>query len=415
MAKNGLWTKDFSLITAATVLTAIGGEAMTLPVSLLVFDETKSTLLAAVIMVCGVLPDIFLPILIAPIIDNGSKKNWIVRLDILMGILFAATGLYVLNHSFNYWLYVVFTLIIGTISVFYRLSYTAWYPDLIPEGLEQQGYAVSGTIYPTVTIVMAPVAAFLYKSIPMGSIFLIVASLTVFAVITEVLITDTKAKNQEKYGFAQYKKDMAEGFEFIKKEKGIRNIYSYISITSGTSGGVSVMTQAFFQTQPYLTVTMLGFLTSGETIGRVIGGLLQYRMNVPAKKRYALTKFVYTFYDAMDAALLWMPYPMMLANRFLCGVLGATSANIRHTAVQSYLPQAIRARINGFFDAIFAVGAVAFQMLAGFLGQYFPYRFVGLGLGLLTLLSMILLIWIPSGENRPVYEATRLKTAGVQE
>lgn len=37
-----LWTKNFSCITIATVLSAIGGEAMNLPISLLVFDETKS-------------------------------------------------------------------------------------------------------------------------------------------------------------------------------------------------------------------------------------------------------------------------------------------------------------------------------------------------------------------------------------
>ena len=38
-----LWTKDFSCITPATVLSAIGGEAMNLPISLLVFDKTQST------------------------------------------------------------------------------------------------------------------------------------------------------------------------------------------------------------------------------------------------------------------------------------------------------------------------------------------------------------------------------------
>ncbi|HWT76550.1 MAG TPA: hypothetical protein VN258_17775 [Mobilitalea sp.] len=67
----------------ATVLSAIGGEAMNLPISLLVFDETKSTFLSALIMICGMLPDILLPIFIAPIIDKGTKKKWIVGLDIL--------------------------------------------------------------------------------------------------------------------------------------------------------------------------------------------------------------------------------------------------------------------------------------------------------------------------------------------
>lgn len=46
-----------------------------------------------------------------------------------------------------------------------------------------------------------------------------------------------------------------------------------MSITNGASHGVDVIVQAYFQTQPYLTVTMLGFLKSAEMIGRVLGGV----------------------------------------------------------------------------------------------------------------------------------------------
>ena len=49
-----LWTKDFTSITIATILTAVGGEAMNLPISLLVFDETGSTFLSALVLICGV-------------------------------------------------------------------------------------------------------------------------------------------------------------------------------------------------------------------------------------------------------------------------------------------------------------------------------------------------------------------------
>ena len=97
-----LWTKDFSCITAATVLSAIGGEAMNLPISLLVFDKTQSTLLSAVILVCGMLPDMILPILIAPLIDKGGKKKWIVGLDILLACIYGAMGLWITGHAFSY-------------------------------------------------------------------------------------------------------------------------------------------------------------------------------------------------------------------------------------------------------------------------------------------------------------------------
>lgn len=415
MHKNKLWTKNFTLITFSTILSAIGGEAMNLPVSLLVFEKTQSTFLAAIIMVCGMLPDVILPILIAPIIDKGSKKKWIVGLDVAMAVIFVFMGIYILRYPFSYGLYIIFTLVVGTLSVFFRLSYSAWYPDLIPIGMEQKGYAVSGTIYPTITIVMAPVATFLYETVSLGYIFMGVAVLTLIAVIAEANISETISKVHESYSFKKYINDITEGFVFLKNEKGIRNIYTYMSITNGVSHGISVITQAYFQTQLWLTVTMLGFLRSSETLGRVIGGVLQYKKEIPVNKRFSLTKFVYAFYDLMDSVLLFMPYPLMLISRFLCGALGTTSATIRETAVQSYLPQEIRARINALFNVIFALGGIAFQLIAGYLGQILPYRLVAFILAMCTFLSMIIFIYLRPEDNRRVYEATRDKAAGMEE
>lgn len=163
MKKNTLWTRDFTAITLSTILTAIGGEAMNLPISLLVFDETGSTMLSALIMVCGVLPDVLFSMLAAPVIDKGGKKKWIITLDALNMLVYFAMGFYISRHAFHYGLYVLFTLAVGTISVFYRLAYSAWYPNLIPVGMEQKGYAVSNTVYPLITIAMSPAATFLYE------------------------------------------------------------------------------------------------------------------------------------------------------------------------------------------------------------------------------------------------------------
>lgn len=405
--QKGLWTKDFTCITTATILSAIGGEAMNLPVSLLVFEETQSTLLAALIMVCGMLPDTLLPILIAPFIDQGGKKKWIVGMDLLLAVIYAGMGFWVLKHDFSYALYLIFILAVGTISVFYRLAYSAWYPDLIPEGMEQKGYAVSSTLYPLITIIMAPAAAFLYERVQMGHLFLLVTALTVTSVVVESCIHEVPKSAQESYSFAQYRSDIREGFSYLKKEKGIRNIYTYMSITNGVTYGVDVIVQAYYQTQPWLSVTMLGFLKSAEMIGRVVGGAFQYTKEIPVKKRYAFTKFVYLFYDTMDTVLLFLPYPLMLLSRFLCGGLGISSATIRETAVQCYLEPQMRARVNAFFNVAVSIGGVAFQLLAGMLGQLLPYRIAAMLLGLTTFASVFVLIILPAADNRPVYEAVR--------
>ena len=407
MKKETLWTKNFTYITFASVLSIIGGEVMNLPLSLLVFEKTQSTMLSAIIMICGMLPDVLLSVIVAPFIDKGKKKQWVVGLDTLMMLIYIIMGTWITNHEFQYMVYVVLSLVLGTISVFYRLAYGAWYPSLIPIGFEQKGYAISATIYPLITIVMAPVATFLYETVTMSTLFYLVAVILMISLLIESQIEENRKVEKQVYTLKQYKEDVKEGFDYLKKEKGITNIYTYMAVSNGTYEGSNIALQAYFQTNPMLTVTMLGFLRSAEMIGRVLSGIFQYRFEIPAKKRFGLTKFVYITYQLADMILLFTPYSAMIVNRFICGGLGNTSATVRETAVQSYLPDNMRARVNAVFNAVFSVGGILFQVLAGILGEVLPYRTVIIIMGTIGLAAIWIFIARPDEENRKVYEAVR--------
>ena len=410
MKRENVWSKDFTLITIGTIISAIAGQTINLPMSLMVFDETGSTLLSAFLFIAGMIPSVILPILIAPFIDRYPKKKIIVGLDYLMGLLFLLIAYIVNITGFQYSLYLLFSLITGFISTIYHLTYQAWFPDLIPVGFEQQGYAVSSSIYPTVMIVMSPVAAYLYKTFSISILFIIIGILTILAATFEVFIANIhNGQKDGKLDFKQYKADILGGFSFLKEEKGIRNIYTYMSITNGTATGLHLMVQAYFQTVSFLTVTMLAFLKSAETVGRIIGGAVQYKVDVPPKKRYGITKFVYIFYETMDIILLFIPYPFMIVNRFLCGVLGMTSATLRETSVQSYLPSNMRAKVNAVFNVFMASSIILFQILTGFLGDMIGYRKTAVILAGISLISIFNFIIVPSAENSKVYEATRAK------
>jgi DHA3 family macrolide efflux protein-like MFS transporter len=378
--------------------------------SLMVFDETGSTLLSAFLFIAGMIPSVILPILIAPFIDRYPKKNIIVGLDYLMGVLFLLIAYVVSVTGFKYSLYLSFSLITGIINTIYRLTYQAWFPDLIPVGFEQQGYAVSSSIYPTVMVIMSPIAAYLYKTFSISTLFVIIGILTILAATFEVFITNIhNHQTDSEFDLEQYKVDIVGGFSFLKEEKGIRNIYTYMSITNGAANGLYLMVQAYFQTASFLTVTMFAFLRSAETVGRIIGGAVQYKVDVPPQKRYGITRFVYVFYETMDIILLFIPYPFMILNRFLCGFLGMTSATLRETSVQSYLPSNMRAKVNAVFNVLMALSIILFQIIAGFLGDRIGYRMVVVILSGISLLAIFIFIVIPSDENRKVYEATRAR------
>ena len=410
MQRKNVWSKDFSLITVGTVISAIAGQAISLPFSLLVFDETKSALLSAVMFISSVLPNFILPLFIAPLIDRGNKKKIIVTLDYLTGVLYLLVAAIYYRTGFNYQLLIVFSFVAGVIGSIYQLAYSAWYPDLIPAGFEQQGFAVSSSIYPTVIMIVSPIAAWLYEiQLPVHYLLAAIALLTLTAATFELFIRNLGFKKAEKStNLREYVADCKAGFVFLRQEKGLRNIYTYMAITGGVSMGVGLMIQAYFQTVSFLTVAMLGFLRSAETLGRMLGGLVQYKFNIKPEKRYGITKFVYFSYGILDIVLLYTPYPLMVVNRFLCGVLGMTSYTLREASVQSYLPRDMRARVNAIFSVITSLALVVFQLGTGYVGDMFGFRRTAVSFTFLSLAAAIVLIAIPSAVNRKVYEATRV-------
>lgn len=59
-------------------------------------------------------------------------------------------------------------------------------------------------------------------------------------------------------------------------------------------------------------------------------------------------------------------YPLMLVNRAICGFLGSNSAILRSSAVQRYIPEKLRSRVNALSSVLLTTGASVFSLLMGF-------------------------------------------------
>ena len=410
--KPTLWTRNFTIITLGTLISAIGGVAMQLALTLVVFDETESTLLSGLFAAASMLPGMTLPVLMAPLIDRCNRKRMIVSLDYINAVLYILIFLYCRAFGFRYGAYVLFSFIAGSIGSVYSITYSSWYPDLIPAGFEQKGYSVSSFIYPITTTLVTPLAAIAYSRWGVEYIILTEGILLAVAATFESFITwqHTPAERKQeslRERAGAYFHDMTESFRYLKQEKGIRNIYTYMTITNASGNGMHLMTMTHFQTSDILTTTMFSLLTSAETIGRAVGAVVHYLFKIPRNRRYWLTVRVYMLYEICDGALLFLAYPVMLVLKFLCGFLGINTATLREAATQSYLPQDMRARINGLFQVLISIGMVLVQLLVGALGEIFPYRYVSLGFATVAFTCILIFIVRNKEDVRKIYEYER--------
>ena len=398
MKKETLWTRNYSLLNLATIFGAAGGIAGNYAMSFLIYDETGSTLAAAISVALQVVPHFILPLVIAPWMDRYPRKPFLVVGDTIGGLLYAAAGIYLLNFDFSYLTYLLFSLVIACIGALDSLAYNSIFPAVIPEGFEEKGYAVSGMLYPFMNVLVMPIAAILLDTIGVARILIMQGIFAVVASILESRIQINEEVNIPKTdsGLRQWWTDFCDGFRYLKGERGLMGLFTYRAVSNGAAIGYGPVLVAFFRSAPGMSPLLYSFFSVAEFLGRTIGGIYQYNVKIPKKKRFAITFLIYQIYDIMDAVLLWIPYPLMLINRCICGFLGTNSLTLRETAVQGYLPERYRARVIAFQDAyISAVGSII-ALLIGVLGEFADYRLTVT----VTACVCILACWISIFGNR---------------
>lgn len=401
-----LWTRNFRLVILASAMGTLGSIVGGFALAFLVFDETGSTLASALIVAIQLVPYLLLPILIAPLMDRLPRKAFLVAGDVANAILLAGMGIWLLFFEFSYVGYLAVSLLLSCLGATDELAFTSIYPELIPKGAEQKGYAVSSMLYPVLKVIMTPLAAVLLDAIGVAWILIAQSILSLAAAITESFIHAEKTKQERNmpYSLRAWGEDILEAVRYLKKERGLRSIFGYMAVTNGVSDGFSPILVAFFRTFPGFTAAMYSAFSVVEFVGRTIGSAMQYKVKIPAKKKFGFTFFVYQFYEAMDMGLLWLPYPFMLINRGICGFLGSNSAILRNAAVQRYIPEKLRSRVNAFNGVLLTIGSSIFSLLMGSLGELLDYRLcVTIG-GAVAMLACWLLIWCRRGNVRKVYE-----------
>ncbi len=401
-----LWTRDFTLITLATVLGAAGAIAGDFALSFYVFDETGSTLASALVIAIQLVPHVFVPLAVSPFMDRLPRKAFLVAGDIACGVAYAALGVWLAFAGFSYVGYLAISLVLACLGAIDELAWTSVYPEVIPLGAEQKGYAISGMLYTTLAIVMTPFAAVLLDTIGVPRLLIAQGALAIAAALIENLVhvEEHERVESEQEGFARWLADVRETVTWLKNERGMRGIFGYMAVSNGLYTGFSPILIAFFRTTPGLSAAMYAFYSVAEFVGRTIGSTIQYKVKVPRERRFGVCFAVYVIYDIMDACLLWLPYPLMLANRAVVGFLGSNSLVLRESAMQRYIPERMRSRVNAFSGIYIAAACFVFSLLVGALGELLDYRICVTICGLIGIAASLFFVWHRRDDVRKVYE-----------
>lgn len=413
---NKLWTRDFKIITIGSIISMLGNSIAGFAIGLLVLDYTESTLLFSLFMVIYNMPKIVAPLFAGPYLDRFSRKKVIYNLDFLSSGIFFLMYLLLRAEWFNYPVFLVIVLIIGTIDGIYSVAYESFYPNLVSKGNFSKAYSISSMIYPLAAF-MVPVASFIYTQTGSAAPLFAFNAVTFFVAAvfetkigyTEKHIAETADQNKG-FSMISYKTDFREGIQYMKQEKGLTIITIYFCITMFASGGVHILQLPFFKNNPELfsnipinVVTLYTIISSFGVLGRLAGGFIHYKYKYPVAKKFLIAITVYTTISVLEAFHLYFPVPIMMFTFFIIGIMGVTSFNIRISATQSYVPDERRGRFNGTFQMIVSAGNILGQLLAGVLGEIYPERNIITMFMAINLLAIIFIMYNKREEVKKIY------------
>lgn len=394
-----LWTRDFTIITLGSVVSMFGNALSGFAMSLMVLDISKSTLLYAIYIAMYTLPQLFLPILSGAILDRFSRKRMIYTLDFISAALYLVMAGILATGWFSFPVFAVSCLILGSIQSTYMVAYESFYPLLIHEENLQKAYSVA-SVLETISAVMVPVSAFLYRQIGLPPL-LAVNSLCFFI----AAVMETQIRTEEHYIRTQQEtdsmasqpagrmlRDIRDGFIYLAEEKGLLAVAIYFGFSSICGGVSTVIVLPWFKTA-YPNGEYLYMLVWGMAlVGRAVGGLIHYRIRIPPKYRYTTALAVYIIISAAEGIYLFTPIPVMMLFCFIIGIGGITSYTIRVSATQSYVPDERKGRFNGAFNMLSTTGALIGELVAGTASQVMPERILLMTVMLLCAAAAIVFI-----------------------
>ena len=401
--KETLWSKNFTLIMLGTVISAIGGVGLSLALSVTVYDNTQSTWLTGLYSALTIIPSILLPVLISPIVDKYSRKNIIVTLDLMLGLVFLVFAWLTKTGYFNFYFYVLMGLIMNVNGVIYSLAYDSLFPNLIPKGMFQKGYAIGNLIYPLTNVVVLPLATVIFHYFGVAFMFMLEGVLLIIASTFERRIDIVEiTKEKIVFNVKSHFEDIREGFRYLKQEKAIWNVYLFFVIIM-FADGINILIYPFFENSATLSVVDYSLLLSLQSAGYMFGGVLHYYVKIPTHLRFAISVFVYFAFAFLDALFFFVPFVIMLITKFVLGFIGMNSANIRITSINNKIDDNMRGRLNAVFQTMVSCSILLGKLIAGWLGELFPYTYVAIAFGLFITVGIFLFILNNKPEIKALY------------
>jgi MFS family permease len=372
--KEKLWTPSFLVLWQSQLVSMLGDAVYAIALGFWVLQVTGSTALMGTLMAASTLPGILISPFAGVLIDRANKKALMIAMDLLRGVFVLLLAAAAYAGRIQIWMVFAAGILLSSCGAVFHPGISSSVPDLVPKSKITNANSVFSVLMTGANLIGNAAGGFLYQALGAPLLLLVNGLSFLFSGASLPFVKIPSVKHREK---TQFFTDMAAGFRYMWRQKGLRFILILIAASNFFAAIAITLFMPFCQFNPSLGSGKYGVLMACFMGGSVVGytALSMVSIKPKDKMKYFIIGGIGS--TVFTIAAINQPYfALMTVLLVLAGLTNAVINVLLISTVQGSTPQDMRGKVMSFMTAT-AQGLTPFAMaLGGVLGGILPVRLV---------------------------------------
>ena len=384
---------EFRALWSAQVLSIIGDQLARVALTLLVYDRTRSALLAAVTFAASVVPIFVGGIGLAGLADRFPRRAVMIACDLARLVLVVAMVVPRLPVA----VLVILLFAVTMLGPPFTSARTGIYADVLEGDRYVLGTAVTLTTYQLAQVVGFAVGGALVALVGVRTALLAdAATFAVSALITRTWVSARPAARNGQGGIREHLADIAQGTRLIFRLPDLRTPMMFgwlVAFYNAPEGVAAPLARTLGGGQ-----ATTGLILAAGALGAAAGGVVFPRLTAPDRRLRWMRPLAVACCGVLGLFALGPGLALALLILFSSGVFDCFQV-AASAAFVSATPPEHRSQAFGIAQAGMSLGQGTAMILAGAAAQsYSPGRVIAV----IGLLGAIIAVLIPVGRTGPI-------------
>ena len=217
-----LYRKNFNILVLGQIISLFGSSIQRFALSLYLLDLTGSASIFASILAISMIPVVLISPIAGILADRGNKKNLMVILDVISGVLLIAYAGIVLSGNDQVFIVAVVMVVLSAISTIYQPVVNTCIPIIVEEEHLVRANAIIQQVASLSNFLGPILAGMLYGFFGITGVVLINMVSFLFSAVLELFLNIPHKKQTQKESFSRvFVEDMKESYSYLRYQNPI--------------------------------------------------------------------------------------------------------------------------------------------------------------------------------------------------